>query len=148
MEDNVVVFDLQGIILDINPSAKLMIGPTAQSVIGKSALTLFSLWPDLITRFKDVDEEHTEISVENPLRYFDINIISLKQKKKPIGRMVILRDITTHKIADIALINSENRYRSLFGNMLEGFAFCKMIFMTMISWFTGYILMLIVHLRK
>jgi PAS domain S-box-containing protein len=128
MEDGLVVFDLQGKILDINPSAKQMIGHTAQSAIGKSAYEIFSPWPDLITRFKDVDEEHTEITVKNPLRYFDMNIISLKQKKEPIGRMVILRDITTHKKADIALINSENRYRTLFGNMLEGFAFCKMIF--------------------
>ena len=103
--------------MDINPAAEQMIGPTAQSAIGKSALTLFSPWPDIITRFKDVYDEHTEISVENPLRYFDINLISLKQKKQKIGRMVILRDITAHKKADIALINSENRYRTLFGNM-------------------------------
>jgi PAS domain S-box-containing protein len=128
MKDGVVVLDMQGIILDINLSAKQIIGPKAQSVIGKSALELFSPWPDLITRFKDVYDEHSEISVENPLRYFDITLISLKQKEKPIGRMIILRDITTHKKADMALINSENRYRTLFENMLEGFAFCKMIF--------------------
>ncbi len=128
MEDGVIVFNLQGKILDINASAKNMIGPTAQSALGNSALDVFSPWPELINRFKDVDEEHTEITVGNPLRYFDINIITINQKKQPLGRMVILRDITTHKKADIALINSENRYRTLFGNMLEGFAYCKMIF--------------------
>jgi PAS domain S-box-containing protein len=128
MEDGVIVFDLEGRVLDINPSAKQMIGPTAKSALGKSAFEIFAPWPDLIKRFKDVDEEHTEITVQNPQRYFDINIISLNLKEEPIGRMVILRDITVHKKADIALKNSENRFRTLFENMLEGFAFCKMIF--------------------
>lgn len=40
----------------------------------------------------------------------------------------ILWDITDHKMAEQALCDSERRYHSLFENMLEGFAYCKMLF--------------------
>jgi PAS domain S-box-containing protein len=41
---------------------------------------------------------------------------------------VLYRDITDCKRADEELQESEERYRSLFENMLNGFAYCKMLF--------------------
>ena len=45
-----------------------------------------------------------------------------------IGVLGIARDITAARRAEEALRDSELTYRSLFENMLNGFAFCRMIF--------------------
>ena len=42
--------------------------------------------------------------------------------------MLIFRDITERKKTDDALKKSEAEYSSLFANMIDGFAYCQMIF--------------------
>ena len=39
-----------------------------------------------------------------------------------------IRDISKHRLVEAALLMSENQYHSLFENMLDGYAYCKMIF--------------------
>ncbi len=46
----------------------------------------------------------------------------------PVGSIAAFQDISERKRAETLVQESEKRYRSLFDNMLNGFAYCRMLF--------------------
>lgn len=75
--------------------------------------------------------DSTELKLEYPNRtgFYNIYAMPIKNSKGEVTGLVgASTDITERKKAEEALKKSEEEYRSLFSNMMDGFAFCKMIF--------------------
>lgn len=137
-----MVLDKTGRIHEWNHAAEEISGYPALEVVEKNTIWKF-LYPDPGYR-KEITGKITEIITQN--RYLEnlrTTITSKDGKKKTIlwntreiagntGAMpryiAIGVDITERTRAETALQESEAKYHSLFENMLEGMAYCRMIY--------------------
>jgi PAS domain S-box-containing protein len=106
MSDAVMVLDQHNRITDLNPAAQRLLGRPLSDLIGQPAAQVASAWPDQVERFQDVMEAHEEIvlAVDGTSHYFDLRISPLTdQRGTPVGRLVVLRDISERKQAMQAL---------------------------------------------
>lgn len=118
MSDGMLVLDMQNRIVDLNRAAEQILSCEKKDVLGKPALMLLGRWPDLVAQFAEITNVHTEISVEgeDAVYYFDLLISPLEDKReRPLGRLVMLRDITRRK-------QTEEAYFTLVEQTLQGLA--------------------------
>jgi diguanylate cyclase (GGDEF)-like protein/PAS domain S-box-containing protein len=105
MRDTVMVFDAQDRLIDLNPAAQRLTGLTVSQAVGQPANSILSAWPDLIERYCTLQETQGElVSCEAPdERCFDFQLSSLNDHQgEPIGRLLVLRDVTGYKKAEAA----------------------------------------------
>ena len=121
--------------IDVNQAFLSMTGFSREEVIGKTSLQL-QTWVSQ----EDQDAALTELREQGSVREREI-----QQRKKSgetwIARfsaemietggenftVALFQDVTEQNRTVMSLRESEQRYRSLFQNMLNGFAFCKML---------------------
>src|ERR1017187_5621430 len=137
-DDAIISAELDGTVTSWNHGAERIYGYSAVEALGQHIS--FCVPPEKRT------EVHTflqRIANGEAIERFDTQRItkngtiidvslSVSAIKDETGKLVgvsgIARDVTARRRAQDALIESERRYRSLFENMLEGFAYCEMLF--------------------
>jgi PAS domain S-box-containing protein len=130
--EGIFVVDKQGRYLEVNPAGLEMVGYSLEEL---REMTI----PDLMTpdelkktpsRFPEILAGKAIVSERTLLRKDgSLFLAELTAKLMPDGNVLATkRDITERKRAQEALLHSERKYRSLFTNMRNGFAYCKMIF--------------------
>ena len=103
LRDGVLVLDVQNRIADANPAALEMLGRPEQAVVGQSAQHVFSQWPEVKARYRNVVEIQEEITLPSATtpRVYDLRITPLLDSaQKTTGRVVVMRDITVRKAAE------------------------------------------------
>ncbi len=141
--DGVIATDDQGKVELMNPVTETLTGWSQDEARGRPLEEVFR-----------IVNEKTRKDVENPVRRVmreglvvglanHTLLIARDGTERPIadsgapirnerneinGVVLVFRDQTEERAAERALHESEERYRSLFQNMREGIAYCKMIF--------------------
>ena len=135
-QDLICTHDLNGQILSFNPSAEKMLGYPVETlkqmnirdIIVPSARPVFETY---IAILKRRGKAHGIMQIQTgngEQRFWEYNnTLRTEGVTTPIVRGMA-RDITERKRAEDALRENEKTIRSLFENMLNGFAYCQMLF--------------------
>jgi PAS domain S-box-containing protein len=135
--DGILILDAEtGMVVDVNQFLIEMLGYSREQFLHKSIWDL-GFFKDIIANqagFKELQEKTYICYDDKPLETFnglriEVEFVSFVYQ---VGNNKVIqcniRDITERKKAEKLKIESEERYFSLFENMLNGFAYCKMIF--------------------
>jgi PAS domain S-box-containing protein len=114
MKEGMIVLDAENRIADINLSAERMIGLSASQMIGKPAAEVLARWPELVERYGQSTDVLDEISVGegDAMNWLELQISPLHdRRKKFLGRVIVMRNITARKEMENALSDALEKAR-------------------------------------
>ena len=134
--DLICTHDLEGKLLSANPAATKLTGFTKEEFVGRNLRAFIApesrrLLSSYLTRIQATGSASgllpvvTKSGERRIWEYF--NTLRTVGVSVPIVRS-LARDITDRRRMEQTLRNSERQYRLLFENMLNGFAYCKMLY--------------------
>jgi len=112
----IVVLDVQGRIVDLNPAAETVLGLSRAEVEGQALGTVLPQYSYLMSRHDDLDGARDEVVIGHgeTRRVYDVRFSVLQGRHgKAIGQLFSLQDITERKESQTALSRYADRLRIL-----------------------------------
>lgn len=117
MREAVIVVDQEYFITSFNNSAVgIFTELENRRVVGQSATQIFSPYPTLIKILTQGDSNQSKFHLENHLghRYYQVYSTDIRDKRQnPVGKMLLLNDVTEETIAEEKLRNHSKQLREL-----------------------------------
>lgn len=104
MRDGLLVLDMQGRILDLNPAMQSAIGLRAAQVIGQPVAQALASWKELCNSWQTDTETRLEAGMGEgeARRYYDVHLLPLHDRRgRRAGQLAVLHDITERKRLEI-----------------------------------------------
>ncbi|WP_319416170.1 histidine kinase N-terminal 7TM domain-containing protein [Marispirochaeta aestuarii] len=110
LREVILVLDHENRIIEVNPAASYLFRQNQEDILGHPILDLSLSNREIISGFKDIYdiECETELYIRGEQRSFELSIVPIQDRRLPsLGRVVVLRDITERKIAELQATRSE-----------------------------------------
>jgi PAS domain S-box-containing protein len=107
LNDGVIVLDVQGRIVDLNPAAQKIIRRAAADSIGRPADQVLVRFPAVLERIRGQTAAHEELAWDQDggQVHYDLRLSTLDdQRGRPTGQLVSLRNITDQKHAEAQIL--------------------------------------------
>jgi len=114
MSDGVVVLDVQGRIVDINPAMENFLEASPSLFLGKNISEALNIWNNSTEHLLTGLDTRTELRLPNKTsRYLDLRVTPLYDSDQRLsGRLIIFRDVTDRKEVENDLRHAMDRLQS------------------------------------
>ena len=123
MADGVLILDAEDQIVDLNPTAVAELKLSKRMAIGRKAEQVLAAYPDFLQLLDQKTPGGVEVTIQHndQQRSYQAQASPLTQPGGfLLGRLILLRDVTTHKQAKAALNRSQAIQRLIFEKSFDG----------------------------
>ena len=120
MSTPMLVLDIDGRIIDLNPAACSLFSTTSAAAVGKPVNGIAPDWLDFLVLCRSEGTIHSDLTrgQDGDTRFYTGSVEQiLTHSGEPEGRLILLQDVTEQKRAEEAFVESESFNRGLVENL-------------------------------